>query len=126
MAGVVPQPRSKPRSQLWTAVACLAVGAAFGMLLRPPGPPPLPPPPLYTPFSLPLPERHFAYELARMEVPTLVSKLRRLVSAAVPSSAALRPCHALCNGQQCRFSWVLHTSLWRCSRSTARTICTCS
>lgn len=60
---------------------CLAVGTAAGMLLRPPpGPPPLPPPPIYTPFSLPLAERHFAYELARMDVPTLVTKLRRLVS----------------------------------------------
>lgn len=68
---------------MWTAVVCLAVGAAAGMLLRPPaGPPPLPPPPLYTPFSLPLAERHFAYELARMDVPTLVTKLRRLVSGA--------------------------------------------
>ena len=88
MAGVVPPPRQKPQGQLWTAVLCLAVGAAAAMLLRPPGPPPLPPPPLYTPFSLPLPERHFAYELARMEVPTLVTKLRRLVSTAMQSSAA--------------------------------------
>ena len=82
MAGVAAQPRARQRSPAWTALVCLAVGAATGMLLRPPhGPPPLPPPLPYTPFSLPLSERHFAYELARMDVPTLVTKLRRLVGA---------------------------------------------
>ncbi|PRW61539.1 AATF isoform X1 [Chlorella sorokiniana] len=66
------------------------VGTAAGMLLRPPpGPPPLPPPPLYTPFSLPLTERHFAYELARMDVPTLVTKLRRLLTAQLALAALL-------------------------------------
>lgn len=49
-----------------------------------------------TPFSLPVAEHKFAYQLARMELPTLVSKPRLLVGAAhlhaaVPITAALFP-----------------------------------
>lgn len=49
-----------------------------------------------TPFSLPVAEHKFAYQLARMELPTLVSKPRLLVGAthvhaSVPITAALLP-----------------------------------
>lgn len=43
----------------------------------------------YTPFSLPLAERHWAYEAARLEVPTLVTRLRRLLTVQLALTALL-------------------------------------
>lgn len=85
------KPRRQPRPQLAVVAlaACLCAAAAWLGLAPLQGPARAPPAPAHTPFSLPLEERRFAYELARLELPTLVSKLRRLLTAQLALAALL-------------------------------------